>query len=49
LSIVELLKAVRPVSAVTGPGVGLEATATGEPQEVLASATTAPAIASVRR
>jgi hypothetical protein len=46
---VELLKAVRTESAVTGPGVGSEATATGEPQDVLASAITAPVTASVRR
>jgi hypothetical protein len=49
LSIVELLKAIRTESAVTGPGVGFEAPATGEPQEVLATATAATTNASVRQ
>jgi hypothetical protein len=46
---VELLKAALIEAAVTGPGVGGGAPATGEPHDVVARAAKAPTTASARR
>jgi hypothetical protein len=50
LSMVELVKAARIESAVTGPaGLATGAPATGDPHAAVASTAAAPAIASIRR